>query len=186
MIINEDKSFKAVIAQPDGNTIKARVNIQDGIVNVDYGVKFNIFVMILLVISIIGICIFELATYRKISLHKMFALNEVKAMRIVNTKLLPKDKNERKTMVFAVGYKKLYFIATNPENEFYRYILEQNFEELDYEEYKTFKDEYDKNEVVIQAYYKRAAKVFLVLIAIALIVLIFTPLIITLSQQSGM
>ena len=83
MTINENKSFKAIIAKPDGSILKERVNIRDGVVNIDYGVKVSLFVLVLLTISIIGIAIYEIANSKKLNLQRLFALNEVKAMRVV-------------------------------------------------------------------------------------------------------
>ena len=186
MTINENRSFKAIIAKPDGSILKERVNIRDGVVNIDYGVKVSLFVLILLTISIIGIAIYEIANSKKLNLQRLFALNEVKAMRVVNTKILPNDKKERKAFAFAIGYNQICLIATDMENEFSHYIFEQHYDELEYEEYKKLKDNYDKNQAVMKEYVKHTGPIILFIIILIILVAVFVPLIISLSQQTGL
>lgn len=183
MTISEKKSFKANIIDQEGFYRKVRLRVKDETIYEDRGGFYRIFVTILLCITIIGIFFLEWSNKDPERYHKLFAMNEVRAIKRVNLVMSPNGKKEVRAIALAIGYDQMFYIHTKEDSDLVRFINEHYYDELSHEDYQRVGKKYE-NHIQMFRDTNKYAPLVLVLIILIIAVAILTPVIVnSLVQQ---
>ena len=166
MTISSKKTFKAQIIDKDGLYRKVHLKVIDDTIYEDKGAFTNFVFAILMIITIIGILILEIMINDPKRYHKLLAMNEVRGIRRVNFKMNPNNNKEVKAIALAIGY------------DLIRFINEQYFDELTYEDYQKVASKY-KNRIQMFRDTNKYAPLILILVLVIIIVAIATPVIVS-------
>ena len=170
------KEYRAIVKTNNFVATNTKIKIVDG--ELFYRDTLSVCAFVILCIILIGIVlIFEdLITDRAPNKWKrLFAVNEIRAMRRVDVKL--KGKKEVRAFAIAHAGDNLCYIATKEGNELYRYLYEQCVDkELDHFEYLELQKKYSQIEKQTKDNAKAALFVLLGTILLAIAVAIIIPL----------
>lgn len=179
MTISSKKSFKAHIIDKDGFYRKVRLKVMDDVMYEDRGSTFDLWLLIILIITVIGIIIAEiLACGSSKRYSKLFAMNEVRGIRRVTLKMNPNNDKESKAIAFAIGYDQMIYINTKEDSDLVRYINEQYLEELPYEDYQKVAHKYE-NRIQMFRDTNKYAPLVIILVLLIIAVAIATPIIVS-------
>lgn len=178
MTISSKKSFKAQIIDKDGFYRKVRLKVMDDVMYQDRGSTFDLWILIILIITVVGIIIAEIIAYSSSNRYsKLFAMNEVRGIRRVTLKMNPNNDKESKAIALAIGYDQMFYISTKEDNDLTRYINEKYYEELTYEDYQKVASKYE-NRIKMFRDSNKYAPLLIVLVLFIIAVAIATPIII--------
>ena len=178
MTISSKKTFKALIIDKEGLARKVHLKVIEDSICEDRGKFFRLWFTILMMITIIGIIILEIMTNDSKPYAKLFAMNEVRGIRRVKFKMNPNNEKEFSAIAFAIGYDQMVYISTKEDSDLIRYINEQYFEELTYEDYQKVAQKYE-NRIQMFRDTNKYAPLVIVLILLIIAVAVATPIIVS-------
>lgn len=177
MTISSKKSFKAEIIDQKGLYRKVRLRVINDEMCEDKGVFYRFLFTILLCITIIGIIVLEAMSKDPDRFEKLFAMNEVKAIRRVNLVMAPNGKKEVKAIAFAIGYDQMCYIHAKEDSDLVKYINEHYYDELSYEDYQKIGKKYENRMLMVREG-RKYAPLILVLVFLIIAAAIATPIIV--------
>ena len=178
MTISEKKTFKAELIDKDGLYRKVHLKVIDDTIYEDRGAFSSFLFAILMIITIIGIIILEIMANDPKRYHKLIAMNEIRGVRRVNFKMNPNNNKEVKAIALAIGYDQMIYIAAKEDSDLIRFINEQYFDELTYEDYQKVAGKYE-NRIQMFRDSNKYAPLILILVLVIIIVAIATPIIVS-------
>ena len=178
MTISSKKTFRAQLIDKDGFYRKVHLKVVDNDIYEDKGVFSHLLFAILMIITIIGIIILEIMISDQKRYHKLVSINEIRGIRRVNFKMNPNNNKEVKAIALAIGYDQMIYLATKEDSDLIRFINEQYFDELTYEDYKKVANKYE-NRIQMFRDSNKYAPLVLILILLIIIVAVATPIIVS-------